>query len=101
MAETTNRPAVPIDERLREISEASEPKARGYRRGGRQDWDPAAAGTVVTPAEHGARRREQFAELRDQGLTIAETAKRLGMTMSTAYGYSSALRRSRRSGGPS
>jgi hypothetical protein len=101
MAETRNRPAVPIDDRLREIAEASEPKGRGYRRGGRQDWDPAGAGTVATQAEVAARRRAEFAALRDQGLTIAETAKRLGITMSTAYDYSSALRRSRRGGGPS
>jgi hypothetical protein len=94
MAETRNRQApartVGIDARLREISEATEPKGKLYRRGG-EDWDPAKVGPIVTPAQRSSARRAEFDRLRDAvGLTPAQASRAMGVNTETGRRYEQA-----------
>jgi hypothetical protein len=80
--------AVPIDARLRQIAEAGEPRAKGYRRHGDEAWAPGAEGPAETPAQRAERRRAEYARLREaEGLRIGEAARRIGMPVATAYKY--------------
>jgi hypothetical protein len=90
------KPAAPVDDWFEAVAE--EPQWKPYRRHGDENWVPGSA-PVESRLERAARHRREFAALRDQGLRVAEAARRLGICAATAVEYNAAYKQARAAGG--
>jgi hypothetical protein len=58
-----------------------------YRYQGDSGWDPTAGDGVQTPARRKSARAVEFARLREEGLTIAQASRAIGVVTATGYRY--------------
>jgi hypothetical protein len=56
-----------------------------YRRG--QNWDPAAGRPAQSPARPKSARALEFGRLREQGLSVAQASRAIGVITTTGYQY--------------